>query len=226
MRLVMENNLPPEQILPIYGPDIEHPEQCIQRLHEITRRGLRVIRGHIPYGIHDHVTWGRCLYFTMVRDPVDRVWSLWQYAKRHRTHHLFGELNKLGSLAAVLESGVSTEFNNGMCRQLSGIDGPFPQEPYAKTELAYGATSPALDAVLEHMNLNHLSVGTTENFDGFLWTLCNTMKWTNKDYRKTNAGPPRKEGDLSPNDLAAIQFYNRDDIALHGLAIQRSKRER
>ncbi|NIQ81016.1 MAG: sulfotransferase family 2 domain-containing protein, partial [Anaerolineae bacterium] len=105
IRLVAEANLPEGQILPIYGPDIEHPEQALQRLHEPTRRALKMIRGHISFGIHRHLPWAECYYFTLVRNPMERVWSLWNYAYRHKTHHLYQALRELGTIEAAVRSG-------------------------------------------------------------------------------------------------------------------------
>lgn len=214
IRHVMEANLPIGQILPIYGPDIEHPEQVLQRLHEVTRQAIKVVRGHISYGIHEHMAWTNCLYFTMVRNPIERVWSLWNYAKRHDSHHLATELRALGSLQNALEAGVSTEFNNGMCRQLSGIDGPFPQEPYAETLVPYGVTQPVYDATMDNLDRRRISVGTTEYFDAFLHMMCDVMKWPNRRYEPTNSGPAFDEGQLSEGDLQALRNYNLADDLL------------
>jgi hypothetical protein len=211
---VAEANLPDEQILAIYGRDIETPEQCVQRLHEPTRRALKLIRGHISYGIHNHLPWARCMYFTMVRNPTERVLSLWIYAWRSRPHHLYETLHALGSVEAALEKGVSTEFNNGMCRQLSGMDGPFPQEPYAKTIWPYEDTVELYNKVIELVDRRHISLGTTEYFDAFLYVLCETMGWANREHGKANAGPPSDKYVFSEGDLQAIKYYNMDDIAL------------
>lgn len=214
VRLVAEANLPEGQILPIYGKDIEHPEQVIQRLHEPTRRALKLVRGHISFGIHEHLTWATCFYFTLVRNPVERVWSLWNYAKRHRTHHLYEELNRLGTLGNAVESGVSTEFNDGMCRQLSGLDGPFPQQAYAKGKLPYGDASEAHCALLGRLDFKQISVGTTEYFDAFLYVLCETMGWSNREHTKANAGPPFEESQLSPGDIEVVKEFNRYDMGI------------
>jgi hypothetical protein len=213
---VAEANLPEGQILPIYGPDIEHPEQVIQRLHEVTRRGLKMVRGHISFGIHMHLTWARCYYFTLVRNPVHRVWSLWNYAKRHKTHHLYKDLNQLGTLARAVESGVSTEFNDGMCRQLSGLDGPFSQCPYGPGQFPYGPDSveaPYVE-VMGRVDLKQISVGTTEYFDAFLYVLADTMKWKNRDHGKANSGPPFQDDSITDEDRAAILEYNKYDMRL------------
>ncbi len=216
VRLVAEANLPLGQILAIYGPDIEHPEQCLQRLHEPTRRALKLIRGHISFGIHKHMPWARCYYFTLVRNPIQRVWSLWNYAYRHKAHHLYEALHELGSIGAAVRAGVSVEFNNGMCRQLSGLDGPFPQEPYGSTLIPYGPdeTEAAFEEVMERVDLRQISVGTTEYFDAFLYVLAETMDWKNRDHGKANTGPPFHNSFLSDDDHAAILEYNKHDTRL------------
>lgn len=212
--MVMERNEPLGRILPIYGPDIEHPEQVVQRLHQPTRNALKVVRGHIPYGLHQYMPWAQSLYFSLLRNPVDRVWSLWNYAKRHKTHHLYEELNRLGTLRAALESAVTTEFNNGMCRQLSGIDGPFPQSPYAETVHPYGDCTEVIDAVLDHIDARRIAVGCTEHFDDFLTVLCRTMKWENKQHGVENAGPKRRAEDIDETTLTLLHELNAGDVRI------------
>lgn len=204
----------PNRILPIYGLDIQSPAQVLQDLDEQTRSNLVIIRGHIPYGLHKEMIWARCLYFTVVRDPVDRIWSLWRYAKRHRSHHLHEVLNELGTLQAAIESGVSPEFNNGMCRQLSGLEGPFPQTPYAETRLPYGISSAneLVHAVIDHMQARRISIGSINNLVGFAAMLCELFDWRNKKLQVTNVGPVRQDGDLSDGDLDAIMKYNSGDL--------------
>lgn len=218
IRIVAEQNEEMGHILPIYGPDIEHPEWVIQRLHEPTRLALKLIRGHIPYGLHRHIYWAQCLYFSILRDPVERVWSLWNYAKRNRAHHLYEELNKLGTLRDALESGVSTEFNNGMCRQLSGIDGPFPQKPYAQTNFDYGDCTDIIDAVMDHLDSYHIAVGCTEYFDDFLEMMCATLGWENRQHGVENAGPKRQPGDLDEDTIRLIHELNAGDVRIWDFA--------
>lgn len=217
VRLVAEANLPEGQILPIYGPDIEHPEQVIQRLHEPTRMALKMVRGHISFGIHMHLPWAKCYYFTLVRNPVHRVWSLWNYAYRHKTHHLYEALHNLETIGNAVEAGVSAEFNNGMCRQLSGLDGPFPQEPYGETKIPYGCgmgNETAFAEVMARVDLKQISLGTTEYFDAFLYVLAETMGWKNRAHTKANAGPPFQQDSLSERDVQIINAYNQHDKAL------------
>ena len=183
-----------------------------------------MIRGHIHYGIHAYLMWAHCLYFTIVRDPVERIWSLWNYAKRHRTHHLYEELNRLETLGAAVRSGVSVEFNNGMCRQLCGLDGPLPQTPYADTRFPYDTDcKEVLDIVLDHLEHRRIAAGVTSNFDGFLAMMAEVFDWKNIDYQPTNAGRVRRPGDLSEADFVAIHEYNAEDLLLWQYVLEAQK---
>ncbi len=214
MRHVMEANLPLEQIVGIYGPDIEVPEQVIQRLHQPTRDALKIVRGHIPYGIHKHLSWAQCFYFSLVRNPIERVWSLWHYTHRHKNHHLYDELQKLETIQAALEAQVSAEFNDGMCRQLSGIDGTFAQEPYVYGVYPYGETETVYETAMGHIDARRISVGATEHFGAFLSMFCDFMDFPNRKFKKSNAGPAFDPSKLSAGDRQAIEYYNRNDLKL------------
>jgi hypothetical protein len=224
LRLLMERNYQQDEILPIYSGDIEHPERMLPT--EALERGkLRMVRGHIPYGIHAHILWARCYYFTVLRDPVDRVWSLWRYAKRHRSHHLAAELNRLGTLGAALERGVSVEFNNGMCRQISGLDGVFPQKAYAKTTIPYGEGEAALSQVaLDHFFSQRVAMGVLEHLDRMAAMLADTFGWVNADLPRehVNAGIKRKPGDLTEREIELIHQLNHADMVLWQAAREES----
>ena len=54
-------------------------------LSEQRRRQLRVVRGHMPYGIHKFLPQGGT-YITMLREPVARVLSSYSFCAGGFTH--------------------------------------------------------------------------------------------------------------------------------------------
>jgi hypothetical protein len=52
------------------------------------RSRLRLLHGHVPYGVHDYIP-RPCSYITIVREPVSRVVSAYKYVLQtpHHRHH-------------------------------------------------------------------------------------------------------------------------------------------
>src|SRR5690606_10316613 len=67
-----------------------------------------------------------CRYFTMLRDPVERVLSWYSYVREYTPHHLRQRVLTGGagggemSLAQCLREGISVELDNHMVRTLAG----------------------------------------------------------------------------------------------------------
>src|SRR5919108_6323105 len=64
-----------------------------KRLPETRRRRLRVVRGHMLYGIHEFLPQG-ATYITMLRDPVARVLSSYYFILRRPLHPLHRKMKK------------------------------------------------------------------------------------------------------------------------------------
>lgn len=49
--------------------------------------GFEVVRGHYPYGLHEALPLGEeYTYFTMIRDPIKRTWSQYNYLLNDSTY--------------------------------------------------------------------------------------------------------------------------------------------
>ena len=81
-----------------------------------------LIWGHYHYGLHAWLD-RPYRYATMVRDPIKRVESLYNYARRVPNHDLHRWVNEQGiSLEQYVESDVDhNQLNNALVRQLVGL---------------------------------------------------------------------------------------------------------
>lgn len=155
-------HLGPQQVLRLTyrgGEEIDalRPEQ---------RAVLRVVMGHFPFGLHEHLPMP-CRYVTIVRDPIRRVISMYRYilaTPRHPLHELLTSSSM--SLRDYVTSDVHPDqVENALTRQLAGRqegDG-IPSEGDAETAIR---------------NLRAFSaVGLTERFDESLIIFKRTFGW-------------------------------------------------
>ena len=98
--------------------EIASVEGISRMLIEFGLGRVRYISGHIPYGIH-RLFGTRVKYFTLVRDPVERVFSsfFWFRTERQRP---FCRAGKLLSFEEYVESRTDIHLNNYQVRILSG----------------------------------------------------------------------------------------------------------
>jgi hypothetical protein len=93
----------------------EAPGFPIRDLRELPleqRRGFRLVVGHFQYGVHTHIP-GDYSYFTVVREPLSRVWSHYNYLVRQR---------ETRSLAEMIETKATVNLDNMMVRCFAGVD--------------------------------------------------------------------------------------------------------
>jgi Sulfotransferase family len=88
----------------------------------LTKFGLdrvRYISGHVPYGVH-HLFGSRAKYFTIVRDPVERVISNFFDFSKSRRSRFFCMDGKPLSFEEYVETRSDVHLNNYQVRVLSG----------------------------------------------------------------------------------------------------------
>jgi hypothetical protein len=148
----------------------------------------------------------------MLRHPVRRVVSHYEYVQRTREHYLHDKVVSGGlTLDDYVAGGVSTELNDGQVRQLCGIEG-------AGT-VPYGEVS---EEMLEtaKTNLQHrfVAVGITERFDESLLLFQKLLGWGSVQYEAKNTAPRRVSPAASETTTAVILRYNGLDLRLYDFA--------
>lgn len=179
--------------------DVLHPEQVASSLQD--SKNTRLVRGHLSYGLHDYVS-VPCRYFTMLREPVARVISLYYYIKRGWPESDVASL----SLGEYIESGHHAYVPNDQTRRLAGP--PFPSDLSAPS---------LLERAQNHLQSPTLAFGVTERFDEGLIYLKRQLEWPRQPlYVRTNTSHnrPSKE-DIPPSVLKRIRDQNRLDIQLY-----------
>jgi hypothetical protein len=118
-----------------------------------------------------------CRYFTIVRDPVDRVRSLYNYIRRSKNHHLYQGVSTI-SLRQFVLCGITAEVDNGQVRQLSGLSGDWPQTPYARPLVHYGnCTVGMLNQAIDNILIHQMLVGVTHRMEDSVRVFAREFGW-------------------------------------------------
>lgn len=169
--------------------------------HILARDDLRAVLGHFCFGIHCHVTrpW---TYITLLRNPVDRIISLFCHLK----------LAQDMTLEEFALKAPYREIDNDQTRRISGL------EP-ALGRCTRSTLARAKDNLCKYFSV----VGLTERFDEFLILLQRRFRW-NKElyYYLKNVNPNRpSRNTYSKKTLEAIYDRNALDIQLYAFVQQR-----
>lgn len=166
--------------------------------------GLRLLHGH--FLLWPDVPWPEgTRFFTLIRDPVERVISqyFWSASKQE---------TRLPKMRSVLAAGRIPD--NLQTRVLAGSDPPFGETTEAMLEQAL--------ANLERF----AAVGVTEWFDESLLLFTHAFEWHPLLYRRANVTEKRKRREEIPSKvLRLIERQNALDLELHRYARQRLKRD-
>ncbi|MEI2608144.1 MAG: sulfotransferase family 2 domain-containing protein [Candidatus Promineifilaceae bacterium] len=181
-----------------------------RELPEEARGRFRLVRGHLPYGIHTAIP-RPTSYFTILRDPVERVLSYYFYILRTPGHYLYDiVMSRNLGLKELLETGLALMMNDGQVRLLSGVWG----------DVEFGGCTPEIVAAAQH----HLAeaftvVGLTEQFDISLLLLKKQYGWRHIYYLKENVTSHRpQQADLPPGTIDMVRQCNQGDLALYAWA--------
>ena len=144
-------------------------------------------------------------FFTMLRDPVDRVISHY-YWLRSRSDRF------QKSLSEAVQDGTIED--NLQTRVISAVMPPFGEMPQE-----------ALDLAVERLEKFSV-VGLTERFDESVVLLTRTLEWRRTVYTRENVTANRKPVDgISDEELELIQQHNALDLELYAAARRHFKKQ-
>lgn len=207
---ILEREYPPDQIF-LFRKRANPPRdrQAFLNESETFRSQLKLIRGHLAFGIHADLK-QPSTYFTLLRDPVERVVSHYYYVLQNPTHHLYDKVRGM-SLSDYVTSGVTREVRNGQTNMVAGM---------AASEDS-GSDQDRLNQAKENLQQYFSVVGTTERFDETLILLREAFGWSLPVYSRQNVTQNRPQvSSLSAQELAVIRAYNSLDLALYEYANQ------
>lgn len=197
----------------VYGPEncysiptkaLREPNRTQARFPPSRIHHFDLMMGHFFFGLHRQFD-AQCRYFTLLRDPVQRVVSHYYYNKAQNPGTRLASM----SLREFVASDASIAQSNRQVRFLSGED---PTEsPHA-----------ALEVAKEHLGAC-AAFGITERFDESLLLFRRQLGWGTPPFyvhRKVNSERPAVD-DLPTRVLEAVREQNRLDIELYTFARDR-----
>lgn len=170
-----------------------------------------VIYGHLHFGGIQEIIGKPVKYFTIMREPVNRVISGYFHLLRDTRFQELHDISKM-SMKSLMESGLYSDLDNGQVRRLSGVANTVP----------YGAIGPEhLQQALDNIEKHFLFVGLTERFDESIVLMSRALGWPMPYYWKQNRGKNKKPEILNEADIAAVKAYNQYDLLLYEKMKQR-----
>jgi len=196
------------------GPENKDRERILQ-LSSKEKERLGVVRGHVNYGVHELLT-KPSVYITMLRDPIDRIISLYYYLKRDQNHYLH---RRCISENWTLEDYIlkTTENDNGQTRALAGALDVYSFYNGERPFIPFGECTDELrEKAIKNLR-QFLVVGLAERFDETLILLKRMLGWEFPPlFVKQNIthNRPQKD-DIPETTIRLIEKYNTLDIELY-----------
>ena len=158
---------------------------------------IEFLTGHFIFGIHEHFS-NEFKYVTMLRHPVDRTISFYNYIKRQKTHRLLDAV-KNRSLIECVTQIKDFDVVNGQARKLSNCE----DENFMLNK--------ALESIERHFEF----VGIQEYFEESILLLNNKFKLGITHYNTLNTAgaKPQIDTDL----VRAIEKTNQVDMELYNI---------
>ena len=186
-------------------------EPLLRRMAATIER-FSCISGHFDYGLHER--WGvtDAVYITFVRDPVDRLLSLYHYLKQRPAGHKYRDETAAMSFDDFSRSQRRdwTFLDNDMVRRISGVG----NKPRAAGE--------------EHLQLALANltrfpiVGLTDQFDATIRRWAPLLGWGDIQYKHRLAQPDRlKQENLPASLVKAVRQRQQYDQALYECILNR-----
>jgi hypothetical protein len=180
---------------------------------EADRARIRLLRGHMPFGLHEFLP-RPSTYITLMREPLDRAVSHYYWVRERPEHDLKAHA-AAGDLVAYLESGVAADLDNGQVRLIAGA----AFVPFGEMTEAH------LEQAVRNLDERFALAGLSERFDETLVLLRDALGWHRSLYytrQNPTRGRPRDALDARTAD--ALRAHNRLDLELYGYATDRFAR--
>jgi len=196
---IIEWQYSPFEIFTMDPYRIRATAERFKQLPEKRRGRLRVVRGHLFYGIHEFLPQG-ATYFTMLRDPVARVLSAYYFVLRR-------PLNPLHRRVKKERLGVED------CLRL------FPERHNLQSRFIAGIRDAAigderlLKIAKENLANSFRVVGISERFEESLVLMSKTFGWEIPFYESKKVAKTRPMVEPKLADL--IREHNRLDAELY-----------
>ena len=178
-------------------------------------------KGDLPHVIMGHYKTSHLLYrfidrplvhFTMLRDPVKRVLSYFDYLQTSPNHGLYEKASKR-SLEEFINGNDMVELSNAQTLRLAGRLSHTPLRPWEIQE--------CFEVAKESLQKRFSLVGLTERYPEFMLMAQRTLGWSDifHEYRNISKKKTQIE-DIPSSILERIRERNAYDIELYKFATE------
>ncbi len=180
------------------------------KLSSYEKQKYKFICGHVEYFLLQSIDYPH-FSFTLLRNPVDRIISLYFYILENEKHHLHKIVkeNKM-NISDFMRSGLWIELDNGMLRRLIGA-----------LNVPYGRCNYKMLEVAKYNLENKINLfGFQEKFDEFINIISDIFSIENRSYKKENVTKNRKSlDDIDKEAINIIKIFNTLDLELYDYAL-------
>jgi hypothetical protein len=205
IRNAILTNYRKSEVIFLYPQEPGFPVQSLSELPLEQRARSGLIVGHwVYYGAHESVP-NECLYFTVVRDPISRVWSNYTHLMQSQDSRVLGHATR-GSLEEMFESKFRTDLDNMMVRYFAGT-------PY----IPVGSVNHDIyDMARRHLREAFPYVGQQQSVEKAYAWLKTKLDWNSSiSVPAINVTEYDPAGQCSESDTKLIRHFNRWDCKLY-----------
>jgi hypothetical protein len=216
---ILHRNYPAAGVYALYGlwGAIPAAAMTLRAMSAEEKRPIQLVVGHTPFGWHGSFPWPM-RYFAYLREPTDRIVSLYYYLLKVPRHPLLTLIQENGwSLGEFAQSGQVFDVDNEHTRYLSGVGQSVPIGQIGKEHLEQAKRNIVEQDIL---------LGLTERFDESLVRIARHLEWRSIGYTVQNRSEGRPTVDsVDPAAVAAIRAANPYDLELYEFARARFEQQ-
>jgi len=195
------------------GEDINGDIKRFKTMSSEERNQITLLMGHMSHGLHRYFS-APSTYLTLLRNPVERVFSEYRFLSSNRQHPLFKVVHGL-NFQEYLAIDPTRQGCNGQTRLLSGIA---YQEEIGIPDI--GPIEKAdFETAMQNLKKFYPMVGLLEKIDETLMLWRQHLGWRFPFYVKKNI-TIRTDAKLSGADTALINEKNQYDLILYRQAMK------
>jgi hypothetical protein len=218
LQRIIDRQYRDQKTFDIDGNGILRVQASIDRLRSLSeaeRAEIRCVKGHVPFGVGQ---WLRSpvQYISMLREPVARAISDYNFAVSNPEHNLYREVNEKGmSLLQYVEMRAQSGLANLYTRLLSGCVN------WENLALSGALSQNTLEGAKENVR-KCAAVGITERFDESILLFKKKLGWSSCHYVRENVTPSIRvnRNQVSSDVEKAIKEYYLLDIELYQYCLE------
>lgn len=201
--IISKQYLPNEQFVIRVKEDHQLTVDDFINLQQLERNKIKVLRGHQSFGLHKYFE-NSVEYFTLLRHPVDRIVSYFNYVKRMPNYKWYQQVVNSGmTLQEFVDEADGPDIHNAQIRLISGID---------------DAQDKMLNVAIKNIGNYFGYVGLLEEFDDAIIKISSKYNWKIHQYKIRNKSRSDKKYKLELEVYNHILDKNMGDYQLYSMA--------